>query len=125
MIDWKTELPKIKLMAEAYNVDWRFLCAIRNSENGGPGKEFGVLSVPAPTYGEQLRIAASSVSHRLTIYCRDVKAAGLPYSDDFIHYFANIWAPQEADNDPLGLNANWDGNCASFYAKICGGWTPQ
>jgi hypothetical protein len=42
-------------------VDPRCLGALRRAENGGPGREFGVLSVPAPTYEDQVRLAAASI----------------------------------------------------------------
>jgi hypothetical protein len=42
-------------------VDPRFLGALRRAENGGPGREFGVLSVSAPTYENQVRLAAASI----------------------------------------------------------------
>src|SRR5437867_10199538 len=42
-------------------VDPRFLGSLRRAENGGPGREFGVLSVPAPTYEDQVRLAAASI----------------------------------------------------------------
>ena len=37
------------------------LAALRHVENGPPGLEFGVLSVRAPFYALQLKVAATSV----------------------------------------------------------------
>ena len=125
MIQWQTEIPLIKATAEAYTVDWKFIAAIRNTENGATGRDFGVLSVPAPTYNSQLQVACASVSHRLNFYVKESgKNQVPPYSPDFIQYFARVWAPPSANNDPDDLNANWLSNCTTFYAKLNTGWIP-
>ena len=55
------EAEVIRRVAERSGVDREFLTALRQIENGGPGREFGVLSVPAPTLDDQARIAAETV----------------------------------------------------------------
>jgi hypothetical protein len=116
------EEEKILRVGTQYNVDPRFLAAIRLAENGRAGREFGVLSVPAPTYDNQLSVAASTVAHRMSSY---TAMTGLQptddtgrLTDDFIGYFGNIWAPPGASNDPNGLNSYWVANVQNFYGSI-------
>lgn len=126
MIDWTVEWPKIQAEAMARGVDPRFVRAIREQENGAPGREFGVLSVPAPTYTDQLAIAAQSVAHRLYDYTLNPTrpavftfgTRGICYSDAFIAYFGSIWAPLRVANDPTDLNANWIPNVKKFYSAL-------
>jgi hypothetical protein len=121
-MDIKTELPKIKEAAEKLGIDWAFVAAIREAENGSPGREFGVLSVGAPTYDDQLKITCNTISHRLMLYPGNPLTADpfkrIKYNDRFIAYFASIWAPVGAANDPNGLNINWSGNVKAIYERL-------
>lgn len=122
MIDWKIETPKIETEASLWAVDPRFVETIRHCENGDAGREFGVLSETAPTYGDQLRICCETVAHRLSSYginplCRTPNGR-LRYSNSWIAYFAHIWAPSKAKNDPTNLNANWYENAVKFYEHL-------
>lgn len=127
MIDWTTEWPQIQKAAALYHVDPYFIGAIRHAENGSPGKEFGVLSVSAPTYTDQLREACESVAHKAAVFdgeitvltLRITKAAMvLVYSDAFIQKFASVWAPEKVSNDPHNLNANWANNVRLIYYRL-------
>jgi len=75
------------------------------------GREYGVLSVSAPTYAEQLHIACATVVHRLWSYpgnpLTTAPTGKLRVSDAWVAWFASIWAPQGVVNDPSGLNKNW------------------
>src|SRR5271168_661210 len=99
MTDITTELPLIKAEAARQGTDFivGILWAIRLAENGSAGREFGVLSVSAPTYAEQLHMAANSVVHRLWSYPGNpmtITAHGqLVVSQTWVNYFASIWAP--------------------------------
>jgi len=81
----------------------RLLYAIRIVENGGPGREMGVLVPAAMRYGGdharslelQARWAAGTIRRR---YTGDLEA------------FAARWAPVGAANDPTGLNRHWLAN---------------
>jgi hypothetical protein len=75
-------------------VDPRFLGALRRAENGGPGREFGVLSVSAPTYEDQVRLAAASIRRNVERF----------EAEEFIRFFSNRYAPVGTANDPNGLN---------------------
>jgi hypothetical protein len=119
MIDWSKEFTLIVERAAAYGVDPLFIAAIRHAENGGPGREFGVLSVSAPSYAEQLSVCCATVRHRLALSpinpFMGIASPRLRYSDEFISHFASIWAPSHADNDPTNLNANWATNVTNAY----------
>jgi hypothetical protein len=102
-------------------VDERFLRALRRAENGRPGREFGVLSVPAPTFDDQARIAAGSVRRSIERFekagGRAIDPATGRYTDEFIRFFSARWAPVGAANDPTGLNRYHARNLARLYAK--------
>lgn len=122
MIDWSIERQLIKAECLLWNIDHRLLMALRVAENGGDGRQFGVLSVSAPTYAEQLHIAARTVAHRLWTYPGNPLTA-TPYNEvvvsvNWAHYFASIWAPQGVANDPHGLNVNWTKDFLTAYHKF-------
>lgn len=123
---WDEEIAAIRKAAALRGVDWAFIAAIRKAENGGPGREWGVLSEDATTYQAQLTACCASVRNRLNDYpanpvCK-VERADLPprvaYREGFIDYFARRWAPVGASNDPEGLNANWVKNVEAIYAEL-------
>ncbi len=97
-----------------------FLAAIRIAENGGPGREFGVLSEAADTYEAQARIAALSIRNNTYRYVLRFKEwpvdaqGGL--SEAFTKFMAARWAPVGADNDPDDLNAHWPKNVWRVYS---------
>ena len=103
-------------------VDPRFLGALRRAENGGPGREFGVLSVPAPTYEDQVRLAAASIRRNVERFEATGRAAIDPvtgrYSEEFIRFFSNRYAPVGAANDPTGLNQHHARNLIRLYAQV-------
>lgn len=102
-------------------VDPRFLGALRRAENGGPGREFGVLSVPAPTYEDQARLAAASIRRNVERFEATGRAAIDPatgrYTEEFIRFFSNRYAPVGAANDPSGLNRHHARNLIRLYAQ--------
>lgn len=123
MINWQIEIPLIQAEATKRCLDHQFLRAIRNTENGGDGKQFGVLEAGVTTYAEQLEVCAATVAHRLETYpvnplTRVYGANGtsrIIYSPSFIAYFSSIWAPLNVANDPQGLNRNWLNNAIAAY----------
>lgn len=86
------------------------LFAIRKTENGGPGVEFGVLHPKAK--GTNLRTqagwAAATIMKNRGRY--DEKRDG-----DFVSFLGSRYAPKNAENDPQGLNANWIKNATHHY----------
>lgn len=103
------------------------MAAIRKAERGGAGREFGVLSVKAPTYAAQLEVCCQSARHRLVEYDADNPALELHeapdgkqavvYHRDFIAWFGAIWAPNAANN-PTELNRNWSKNVGYWYLHL-------
>ncbi len=100
----------IDSVAKEYTLDdegRRLLYAIRKSENGAAGREFGVLTEKAMRFKDdpymsmvtQARHAAGTIKLR---YRGDVDA------------FSARWAPVGAANDPTGLNRNLPGNLKYF-----------
>ena len=96
------------------------LCALRIAENGGPGREFGVLSIPAKTYEAQVDVAARSFRNSETRYhnAKDKPSRGEDgrYTEDFLRFFSARWAPIGAENDPHALNAHHAPNLIEYYS---------
>jgi len=103
-------------------IDPRFLHALRRAENGGPGREFGVLSVPAPTYQDQARVAAESIRRNVERFDAQGRSAIDPatgrYTEEFIRFFSSRYAPIGAGNDPAGLNRSHARNLIRLYAQL-------
>jgi hypothetical protein len=118
-------------IAEEFSIDPAALAAIRIIENGAPGREFGVLSVSAPSYRDQATVAARTLRNTLERY--EVNVQRSPhgpdghYTEDFLRYFSRGgpgyagYAPynpdtgQSAENDPRGLNAHHFPNLVTVY----------
>jgi hypothetical protein len=102
------------------------LAALRKVESGGPGREMGVLSVPAETYDEQVRIAARSFVRAIDRYesapprARARHAATGCFTDEFLLAFSARWAPLKAENDPEHLNMNHAKNLRSWHQRYLG-----
>lgn len=115
------EVPLLFTVADDFRVDPAFLAAIRKTENGGPGREMGILSVSAPTVIEQYTVAARTVSNNLSRYQSETGNTALVdrqrYSDDFVRWFSARYAPIGAANDPTNLNANHAGNLLDNYRR--------
>lgn len=94
--------------------------AIRLQENGPDSCPFGVKSIPAPTYDDQLRVCCESVAHALLDYRQPLWTQSAPYSlryaPAFVTFFGNRWAPAGAANDPNELNRDWIPNVLRLYA---------
>jgi hypothetical protein len=105
-------------------VDPALLAAIWRAENGGPGREFGVLSVPAPTLEAQARVAANTVRNTLVRYAQHGGQALDPltgrYTEGFLRFLSARYAPLGVANDPLGLNRNHAANLIALYRRASG-----
>jgi len=121
---WSDEWSAIRAAAMRRGIDPYFVAAIRKTENGGPGREFGIVSIPAPTFAEQLRVCCNTVLHflqslrpKMTLFQPALGATRYAYDEAWIGAFANHYAPPNVANDPRGLNSNWLKNCLAWYAK--------
>lgn len=107
--------------ADRTGVDPSLLTALRRTENGGPGKEFGVLSVPASDFGGQARIAANTVRNNVVRFERGggiaVDRSSGRYTEDFLRFLSSRYAPVGAQNDPNGLNRFHAANLIAHYRK--------
>lgn len=89
------------------------VAAIRYAENGGKGKEYGILHKRCPkTYRGQAGWCAATVQKN---YDRWVKAGK---TGDFITFLSERYCPVGADNDPNGLNQHWAKNVKHFAKKF-------
>ena len=93
------------------------VAAIRYAENGGAGKEYGILSKRVgPTYRSQAGWCAATVQKNWDRYL----TAGGDSSDinAYIKYLGARYCPVGADNDPGGLNVHWVTNVTKFHNNI-------
>lgn len=128
---WETmidaEYEKVVPIANRWGVDPAFIMAIRKAENGGPGREFGVLSRAAATWELQCHWTCVTVRNRLyatggvakvhDLHILPDGSRRLRYSRDFLQRMAERWAPVGAANDPHGLNLNWVKNVDYWYQR--------
>jgi hypothetical protein len=95
----------------------RLIIAIRTAENGGPGRQFGVLHPKADTFRKQAGWCAAICWKRYEEWKKK------PSSSKFLVYLANRYAPVGAKNDPLLLNHNWLLNVRAGMG-LPGQWDP-
>jgi len=93
--------------------DLLILFAIRKSENGGQGIEFGVLHPRAK--GTDLDTQAGWAA--ATIVKNRDRWNG---KGDFIDFLGSRYCPVGAENDPNGLNKNWTSNVKRWAEKLKG-----
>jgi hypothetical protein len=115
------EAETIGRQADRTGVDPALLVALRQTENGGRGREFGVLATPASGLEDQARIAANSVRNSLARFTRQGGTAAIDpttgrYSEAFLRFFSARYAPIGAANDPAGLNRFHARNLIALYA---------
>lgn len=100
------------------------LAALRKTEWGREGREFGVLGLPSvDTYEEQCHVAANTIRNHFERYKK--ARPGFPVRDsfgfltaDFLRHLSARYAPLGAENDPKGLNANHAGNLVQFAVRF-------
>lgn len=115
-------------MAAAAAGDVGLLCALvalRRVENGRAGREFGVLSEPAPTYAAQLHIAANSLRQAERRAARvhpqvPLRAADGFFTPNFLQLFSAHWCPLNAANDPTHLNEHHAKNLITLAGDYAG-----
>jgi len=86
---------------------FKIVMAIRVAENGGPGKEWGILHPSANTYDLQMAWATATV---IKNFCRWIHA-GEP--DTFITYLGNRYCPPDAHP----LNRHWVKNVTNALRR--------
>ena len=104
---------KVNIRPELRTELSRYVAAIRYAENGGKGRQYGILHKRVkPTYRSQAGWCAATVQKN---YDRWVKAGS---KGEFVVFLGNRYCPVGADNDPNGLNKHWIGNVRKFYARF-------
>ncbi len=124
-----SELRIINYTAKRIGVDSAYLMAIRKTENGGEGLEFGII--PTNRYREDIGIVENG---KLRVYENEFekqaswsawtvkknlerfKNSG--FNGDFIGFLQSRYCPIGAENDPDGLNENWEKNIRFYYNKF-------
>lgn len=99
-----------------HHEDLAMLYSIRKAENGGHGKQFGVLAPnarakPGESFGQSLDRqaghAAFAVVKSKQRYQEHLANGG---KLSYVQHFGQRWAPPNVANDPTNLNAHWVGN---------------
>jgi hypothetical protein len=125
MINWLEERPKILEQSLLHGVDPFLIAAIRHSENGGPGKEFGILSKDAPDYDKQLQVCCATIRNKFIesaiIFINKSYSYGIRacYTQYFIERLQRTYCPVGVNNDLTGLNKSWLANVTEAYGKFC------
>jgi hypothetical protein len=110
------EIEVIRKVAERNGVaygtsDFYLLLAIRRAENGGAGKQFGILSKTARTLDAQAANCACTI-------IKQHRRSGLVKVDDaYIRSLAARYCPVGASNDN-GTNQFWIKNVTCCYKKL-------
>jgi hypothetical protein len=119
------ETATIAREADRTGIDPALLVALRRTENGRPGREFGVLSVAADGQEAQARVAANTVRNTILRFERGggvtVDPATNRYSEAFLRFLSSRYAPIGAANDPAGLNRHHAPNLIALYRKVSDG----
>lgn len=121
---WGEELAQMAEEARGDLGVYVALAALRKTENGAPGREFGVLGLPSvDTFEEQCHVAANTIRNHQARY--EKAKPGQPVRDvygfltaDFLRHLSARYAPLGAENDPKGLNANHAGNLVNFAVRF-------
>ena len=94
--------------------DFAILLAIRKSENGPKGKEFGILHPKAinTNLDTQAGWAAATIKKNRERWTEAGK------KEDFITFLGKRYAPQGVKNDPKNLNKNWIKNVTMWTKKF-------
>jgi hypothetical protein len=113
----ESEIPIIKKSAERNGIqyksdDWYLLLAIRMAENGRPGREFGILNSKA--YNLDLQAARCAY----TIRNQHIRSGIKEVNEKYLLSLQKRYCPENASNDPQGLNKNWLKNVTYHFNKL-------
>ena len=112
--DYKDAI-EVNIRVECREMLAPIVASIRHAENGGKGREYGILHPRVkPTYRSQAGWCASTVQKH---YDRWVASGS---KGEFIVSLGARYCPIGADNDPTGLNTHWIKN-VKYYLTRCGG----
>ena len=89
----------------------RLVDAIRKIENGGRGREYGIMDRRASTPDLQRRWCAD------TCWKNWIRWQATDKQKPYLVFLRDRYAPLGAENDPNGLNENWLKNLTSILEK--------
>lgn len=98
---------------------YALILAIRASERGRKGFEFGVVAAKDTDLKTQCAWACATVRNTLERFKHQTA------EKDFIAFLGRRYAPVGAENDPQGLNQNWVRNVRFFYHLFHGEVSPK
>ncbi len=116
LAEFGDELKTIKVAADRNHCTgdlFYILLAIRKAENGGPGKEFGVMHPKA--WGTNLDTQAGWAA--ATVVKNHKRWTDARQPGDFIAFLGNRYCPPDADP----MNKHWQPNVRFWYQKLKGG----
>lgn len=115
----KEHLEIIVRKSQEYGIDPCLLLAMRTTENGWSGLDFGVMNPSLDTFDWQLTMSCRIVQNNINRYKRmtwdNASTEGGSFSSEFIGFLSSIYAPIGADNDPNNDNNNHLRNLLTFY----------
>ncbi len=110
-------------MALRQGIDPHVLFALRKTENGGAGLEFGIKSVEAKDYINQLNMAARSIRNSMTRFRNQFPESEIYHDGQapklslkFLAFFSTRYSPPGEG----GVNVNHLPNMAKIYGKSRG-----
>ena len=104
---------KVNVRPECVDKLAPIVAAIRYAENGGKGREYGILHPRVkPTYRSQAGWCAATVQKN---YDRWVKAGS---KGDFITFLGGRYCPLNDPRDKGGLNKHWIKNVSHYTKKF-------
>ncbi len=134
---FKQEIPFIEFHAKRVGIEPELLMAVRMAENGGRGKEYGILTSGSGRkaydndkgyeyngqfynyrIGSEKQMAWSARTLANALGDFDVEKRNGKFRGDKLDYLQKRYAPSKAINDPRGLNGNWKGNVNRAYLKV-------
>ena len=90
------------------------VAAIRYSENGGKGREYGILHRRCkPTYRSQAGWCAATVQKNWDRY--EQHGGDTEDIQEYINFLGNVYCPLDDSRDITGLNQYWQKNVTTFY----------
>jgi len=93
------------------------VASIRYSENGGTGREYGVLHPNVePTYRSQAGWCAATVQKNWDRYKQ--QEGETKNFDEYIAFLGKKYCPIDDPRDIMGLNKHWQKNVTLFYEKF-------
>ena len=104
---------EVNIRSECRELLAPIVASIRYAENGGKGREYGILHPRVkPTYRSQAGWCSATVQKNFDRWI------ALGAKGSFIDFLGARYCPIGAENDPNGLNKHWVRNVRFYYLKF-------